>query len=215
MWISVTSSNTGDDNLESGTARSGGRLCRPTITWTKDRPMSCVQRIVAMLVPAMLAMSFYSVVHEAGHLLPALAFGIEVKGVTWTVFGGQSPHVSLGDTPRWAMAWIDAGGLLLPTLLGSVLMTAWLAVRRRCSPALAAWLWIPGLTMLCGNIGLLIEVFAPAWTTHSHMRSLSIWLGLSGITAGMLELLPLIPTVLFTVLFCRTWKETRARLRSS
>ena len=139
----------------------------------------------------------YPVVHEGGHYLMGRMLGVEVRGVTWTVWGGR-PHVLFGFTPAHAVPWIAAGGLFLPTVLGVLFITAWLAVSGRIGYVGGAMLWIPALVLLAGNLGAIGETMS---SRHSHLRPLALHFGLSGTAAFIFQALPALISLLLFV-FC-------------
>ena len=67
--------------------------------WLQDNRRIFVTGIVAAVISGLL----YSVVHEFGHFIFAVALGGTVRSVTWTVFGNAEPHVSYGDLPHNAV----------------------------------------------------------------------------------------------------------------
>jgi hypothetical protein len=96
---------------------------------------------------------FYPTVHELGHYIAACMFHVNVNYVVWTIWGG-SPHISLGDTPPEAIPWIDAVGILVPTVLGSLGVLFWNFAYRRLNGIVSIVLLVPVLFLLAGNLGL-------------------------------------------------------------
>jgi hypothetical protein len=97
----------------------------------------------------------YSVVHELGHYVFGTMFGGRVREAVWTVFEGDEPHVSFASLPPGAGVWMQAGGVLLPTALGVVIILLWLALRRRLSWLGHTLMLTPACILLTGNLGLL------------------------------------------------------------
>ena len=92
------------------------------------------RRIAILLLAALAVFSalvVYPVVHEAGHFLAGKALGAEVKQVVWTLLGGERPHVLFGQTPGELIPWINAGGIILPTVIGGAAIIFWLCCCER------------------------------------------------------------------------------------
>jgi hypothetical protein len=66
----------------------------------------------------------YPLVHKTGHLVPAIVSGAEAERFVWIPLMG-SPHVSLNQVSGTALPWVDAGGILLPTMIGTLLIWIW------------------------------------------------------------------------------------------
>ncbi|MCA9238973.1 MAG: hypothetical protein KDA37_02185, partial [Planctomycetales bacterium] len=145
---------------------------------------------------------FYPFVHECGHLIPAVLSGATVKEFVWTPFIGHA-HASLSDVSGSALPWVDAGGVLLPSLVGTALVVAWIAGPLRTSGAIwRLWLLVPGLVMLVGNLGLFIEATVGS-TSYRHMHLLAKGVGGEGRIGGTLEVLPAVWTVAMLALAIR------------
>jgi hypothetical protein len=146
----------------------------------------------------------YPLIHETGHLLPALWSGAEVNRFVWTPLMGR-PHVSLNLVSGAAKPWVAAGGVLLPTLVGTLLFAAWLLLPpKRPIPLWRYWLLFPGITLLSGNLGLLIERFTPP-EAYRHMTPLA------GAVAGGSVLFELAPALwsglLFGLVAVSAWRQ--------
>jgi len=163
--------------------------------------------IILAIVAVLSATVIYPVVHEGGHFLAGRLQGIEARDAVWTVWGGR-PHVSFGATPAHAIHWINAGGMILPTVVGILLMVIWFAVSQRVSFVAGAVLWIPGLVLLSGNLGAIVEL---ASSSHSHMRPLAAHFGLSGAAAFIFQASPALLSVLLFVFFVRRLRSTSHR----
>ena len=131
---------------------------------------------LAAFLAAVLSATFYSVVHEFGHVLFAVALGGKVRSVTWTIFSSVEPHVSYNYLPLGADLWARAGGHLLPTGVALVLMAAWFVfIRgRRVAGLGVGLLLVPAATLLLCNLGCVPELFQQ----RSHLRSLAAHYGL-------------------------------------
>jgi hypothetical protein len=131
---------------------------------------------LAAFLAGVLSATFYSVVHECGHVLFAVALGGKVRSVTWTIFSRVEPHVAYDYLPLGADPWARAGGFLLPTGVALVLMAAWFvfARGRRSAGLGVGLLLVPAATLLMCNLGCVPELFEQ----HSHLRSLAAHYGL-------------------------------------
>lgn len=158
----------------------------------RRRQWDARQRRVLVLLAATAALSglvLYSIVHEAGHLLFGCLWGGTPAWdqVSWTVFSGEEPHASFRSLPREAEPWMAAGGLLLPSLVGCVLVAAgsWRGER-------SAW-WVQGVlvtvgaVLLLGNLGL----FADSGHTLPQARHF----GAHGTLAQIMALMPAMLTL--------------------
>lgn len=169
------------------------------------RPMTRRQTTIIIALSAMFSsLVVYPVVHEGGHYLMARAFGIEVHDVVWTILTGQAPHVSLGTTPGDVLSWVNAGGMLLPTLVGGTLMIVWLLYAKRWASGIRLALAIPGVVLLAGNAGLLLELLQEPTLLH-HMQPLALHLGLSGIASVLLQAAPAVVSVVLLWFSARTF----------
>ena len=61
--------------------------------------------LVSGIIIAAVSGLLYSVVHEFGHYIFAVALGGEVRSITWTIFGTVEPHVSYHYLPPAARPW--------------------------------------------------------------------------------------------------------------
>ena len=167
--------------------------------------MKRTSSIIILAIVAVLSVTvIYPVVHEGGHFLAGRIQGVGARDVVWTLWGGR-PHVSFGPTPAHAIPWISAGGLILPTVVGILLMVIWFAVSQRVSSAAGVMLWIPGLVLLSGNLGAIAE---SASSIHSHMRPLATHFGLSGGAGFIFQASPALLSVLLFVFFVRRLRST-------
>jgi hypothetical protein len=152
---------------------------------------------------------FYPFVHECGHLLPAKVSGAEVNTFIWTPLLGRT-HVSLNNVPGPAMPWVDAGGILLPTIVGTMMMAIWLSLPLRVpNPLWRIWLLIPGGILLLGNFGLILEMIMQS-NTLDHMHGLAQLIGGNGLVAMIVELLPALWSCIViacTIRHCRRRKQ--------
>ena len=138
---------------------------------------SSIRRRVTIAATAILSwLVFYPFVHELGHLLPAVASGAEVNKFIWTPLLGRT-HVSLNNVSESAIPWVDAGGILLPTIVGTVLVAVWISLPVKTpAPLWRIWLIIPGGIMLLGNFGLIFEMILES-NSLDHMHSLAKHIG--------------------------------------
>lgn len=156
----------------------------------------------------------YPIIHESGHLLPAVATGAEVNEVVWSPLIGRT-HVSLNNVSRAAMPCVDAGGVLLPTLVGTLLIAIllWLPSRRPMS----LWrlgLLIPGGVLLLGNLGLLFEAILPS--NHiDHMERLAQRVAGDGGLGLLVELTPALWSCLVIVAVIRYLKSRNVSANAS
>ena len=154
--------------------------------------------IIILATIAVLSVTvIYPVIHESGHLLAGHLQGVEARDAALTVWSGH-PHVSFADTPAHAIPWIDAGGIILPTVVGILLMVIWFTLSRRISFVTGYVLWIPGLVLLSGNLGAVAEA---ASSTHGHLGLLAAHFGLSGTAAFIFQASPALFSVLLFVFF--------------
>lgn len=142
---------------------------------------STVARFVAAVVSGLL----YSVVHEFGHFIFAVALGGTVGSVTLTIFSNAEPHVSYSHLPANAAPWAWAGGYLFPTALALVLIAAWYSRRRWLSSLSASILLIPAATMLLCNLGCIPELFEP----NSHVGKFTSYYGMGKMGEALVSLL--------------------------
>jgi hypothetical protein len=81
--------------------------------------------------------------------------------------------VSLNHVSGTGQPWVNAGGTVLPTVVGTLLISIWLALPYvRPIPLWRFWLLIPGGVLLLGNLGLFWEVGMPSDSYH-HMTGLA------------------------------------------
>ena len=145
---------------------------------------------------------FYPFVHECGHLIPAVLSGATVNVFDWTPFIGHA-HVGLSNVSGSALPWVDAGGILLPTLVGTALIGAWMALPARASGRIwRLWLLVPSVVMLVGNLGLVIEATVGSGS-YRHMHLLAKAIGGEGIIGKALEVLPAVWSVVVVALAIR------------
>ena len=130
--------------------------------------------VIAGFVAAVVSGLLYSVVHEFGHFIFAIALGGTVESVTWTIFGNTEPYVSYGYLPEGVAPWASAGGFLVPTAMGLVLIAAWFLRRRQWSSLIASVLLIPATTLLICNLGCVLELFQQT----SHVRRFTSYYGM-------------------------------------
>ena len=150
------------------------------------------QRHLVVCIGATTAFSglvLYSIVHEAGHLFLGWLCGATPAWdqVCWTVFSGEEPHAAFRSLPREAEPWMWAGGLLLPTFVGCVLVVAGCWRGTRGAWWARALLVTVGAVLLLGNLGL----FADA----GHTLPLALHLGAHGILAQVAALMPAMLTL--------------------
>lgn len=165
------------------------------------------RRLAAAAVLAVSSLVLYSLVHEAGHLLFGTLFGAQPDwhAVRWTVFSGEEPHAAFRHLPPGAEPWMSAGGILLPSLVGMMVLLLWTFLRRRTPWWVQLLAIIPGLVLLLGNLGL----FADA----GHTLALASHLGLGGVTAQIAARSPAIVTlVIFGFLCAKASSRTRGEL---
>lgn len=150
----------------------------------------------------------YPLVHECGHLIPALVSGAEVTEFVWTPLLG-SPHVGLNRVSGEALPWVDAGGMLLPTFVGTCLIAIWLSLPlRQPPPPWRCWILIPGGFLLLGNLGIFFEA-AMATNRLDHMDGLARRVAGDGVLGVVLELAPALWTCLLIGLVARRWRGQR------
>ena len=138
--------------------------------------------IVLIVLPA---------VHEFGHYLPGVVLGAEVRDVTWTLLSGHAPRVYFHSVSGEAMPWVDAGGVLIPTFFGLVLIALW---ARYCSrPQSTFWLLLllSGICLSCKALGPALAAFS-SLASYSHLRGLAQISGLHSPAAIGFQLFPLL-----------------------
>ena len=171
---------------------ANGSLGRRSVKW---RITIAASAIVSCLF-------VYPLIHELGHLVPAVVSGAEVNEFVWTPLIGP-PHVSLNNVSGEAMPWVDAGGMLLPTLIGTILIGVWLWLPRSSPMPLSRyWLLIPGGVLLLGNLGIPFEMLL-ASNRLDHMAGLSQTIAGRGILGRLGELAPALWSLLITVIVIR------------
>jgi hypothetical protein len=154
---------------------------------------------LAAVVAVASGLFLYSTVHEFGHYIVGVMLGGEVNEVVWTVLSGEEPHVSFTTMPEGAGPWMSAGGPVVSTLAGVVLIAIWLACSRRMPWYLSICLVVPGVLFLFGNVGCIFELF----DSGAHMNRLSAHLGLRGVARVLFELLPLLVSLVMYALVAR------------
>jgi hypothetical protein len=127
---------------------------------------------------------FYSIIHEAGHLLFGVLWGgtPDWDQVSWTFFSGEEPHAAFRSLPPQADPWMGAGGILLPTLVGCALLAAGYWRGRRFASWVHLVLVTAGAALLLGNLGLFADT--------GHTLPLAIHLGFRGILAQLVSVIP-------------------------
>jgi hypothetical protein len=153
------------------------------------------KRFVTIAVLLTLSGLLYSAVHEFGHI----AFGMlgggkpNWQGVVWTPFSGEQPMASFREIPEIAQAWMSAGGVLFPTILGVLLVSIWICWSKRLPWYLAVAVIVPGLTFLIANIAIPVELIT---TGHAgHMEVLAQWYHFSAFRTLAWDLLPFLLTL--------------------
>lgn len=165
-----------------------------------------------LFVVLFIASFFYSLVHEFGHFSVGTLLGGTVDHVVWSVLSGEGPHVSFRSLPQTASPWMSAGGLLVPTAVGLILLGAWMAFSERVSWYLSVSLAVPGLLCLVGNLGCLFSVFEFDSLPYHHMGALAWHFGLRGYLMVLFVLTPALLTILAYGLFgYRLYRITRFR----
>jgi hypothetical protein len=131
----------------------------------------------------------YSLVHEAGHLLFGWLWGDTPAWhqVSWTIFSGEEPHAAFRSLPDEAVPWMGAGGILLPTLVGCVLVAAGFWRGGRAARWVQLVLVTAGAVLLLGNLGLFADT--------DHTLPLALHLGLHGVLAQIVALMPAVLTL--------------------
>jgi hypothetical protein len=154
-----------------------------------DRRRWDVRRLLVIgATTALTGIVLYSLVHEAGHLLFGWLWGGTPAWhqVSWTIFSGEEPHAAFRSLPDEAVPWMGAGGMLLPTLVGCVLVAAGFWGGR-----VARWVQLvlvtAGAVLLLGNLGLFADT--------GHMLPLAHRLGLHGALAQTVALTPAVLTL--------------------
>ena len=163
-------------------------------------------RITIALSSLLSCFVLYPLVHECGHLIPAVFAGATVNKFVWTPFLGH-PHVGLSNVSGVALPWVNAGGVLLPTLVGTALITLWMLMsKRKRRPVWHLWIFVPAIVMLLGNLGLPIE--ATLGSEHfRHMHSLATTVGGDGIVGKLIEVAPTVWSFLTLALACGMWMK--------
>lgn len=162
-------------------------------------------RIAFLLLLAIVcATIIYPVVHEFGHAAVGTVLGGRVDRVTWTVLSGEHPHVLFSHLSQAAWPWMSAGGILVPTLVGVVLLSVWLALAGRLSWYASAAMLLPGVTLLMGNVACILAVFSGE---PSHMGAISTYYRLMTIEPYLVELSPPAVTLFMYVLVIRRWRQ--------
>jgi hypothetical protein len=149
-------------------------------------------------------------VHEGGHLLPAVLSGAVVNRFVWTPLLGEL-HVSLSGVSGAAQPWVDAGGILLPTAIGTLLVAIWMSLPdKRPTPLWRFWLLIPGGVLLIGNVGLFWEA-ASCNDAYHHMAGLAHVVGDGG--SGLLfQVAPALWSCLMIGWAILRWRRLRTSL---
>jgi hypothetical protein len=104
-------------------------------------------------------------VHEGGQCLPGVLLCAQIRDVTSTQIGGEAPKVSFTFSPEHATPWVDAGGVILPMMLGLVIVFIWARFCKRFN----SQFW---LLVLIAGVGLSFNAFGPAVEAFSPTRSL-------------------------------------------
>jgi hypothetical protein len=177
--------------------------------------LSARQRLTqhrAVAITFLIAFAFssaflYSIVHEFGHLAVGMLFGGKPGDVTWTLLAGVEPHVSFKTQPSYDWGLIAAGGVLLPSAAGLMLVGLWLLIGRRFSPIASALLLAPGVSLLFGGMGATAEVLSDPG--NGHLDGLAQAIHLHGAGRVFLYMLPALITLsAYAVLFKRLRPRT-------
>jgi hypothetical protein len=144
---------------------------------------------VVAATTAFMGLVLYSIVHEAGHLLFGWLWGGTPawSQVSWTIFSGEEPHADFRSLPAEAVPWMGAGGMLLPTLVGCVLVAACFWRGGRAARWVQLVLVTAGAVLLLGNLGL--------FASTDHTLPLALHLGLRGALAQVAALMPAVLTL--------------------
>jgi hypothetical protein len=151
----------------------------------------------------------YSLVHEAGHLLFGWLWGGTPawNQVSWTIFSGEEPHAAFRSLPDEAVPWMGAGGMLLPTFVGCVLVAAGFWRGGRVARWVRLVLVTAGAMLLLGNLGLFADT--------DHTLPLTLHLGFHGVVAQIVALMPAVLTLTvyaYVGYRLRFWAEAPARI---
>lgn len=130
----------------------------------------------------------YPLMHEVGHFIPAVCTDAEVNKFVWLPLFAR-PHVSLNRVSGEALPWVDAGGILIPTAVGTLLIAALLLLPTSVSITWRMWLFIPAVVLLLSNFGLFWEALGNA-NGYAHMKGLAHRLVGGGWASLAVELLP-------------------------
>jgi hypothetical protein len=173
-----------------------------------DRRQDRIARSVSFAATGILSsLVFYPLIHETGHLIPAVVSGAPVNRFVWTPLIGN-PHVSLNQVSGTARPWVDAGGILLPTAAGTLLIAVWLlSPHARPTPLWRFWLLIPGSVLLLGNLGLFWEVQSSSASYH-HMAGLAKQFG-AGSSVYWIEVAPGLWSCFLIGWLIRQWIRSR------
>lgn len=144
---------------------------------------------VVAATTALTGLVLYTIVHEAGHLLFGWLWGGTPawSQVSWTVFSGEEPHAAFRSLPDEAVPWMGAGGMLLPTFVGCVLVGAGFWWGARVAPWMQLALVTAGALLLLGNLGLVADT--------DHTLPLALHFGLPGVLAEIAALMPVALTL--------------------
>lgn len=117
-------------------------------------------------------------------------------------------HVGLSNVSGDALPWVNAGGTLLPTMVGTALIAAWIPIsKRKPRPIWHLWLVVPATVMFLGNLGLIAEAMTRS-NGFRHMQLLAKDLGGTGVMGGLWEVAPAVWS--FLVFALALWAYRRS-----
>lgn len=177
----------------------------------REKKMPDARKIITVGAILLVSSFLYSIVHELGHVVFGLMAGGTLRRVVWTIFFLEEPHVEFSFLPQgWGSAWMSAGGMILPTLVGLSLVALWLVFRKKLPFFASALVLVPGMSLLLGNIGGLIEATAYlAGGPAPHMIPMGIQLGLGVFGTALFSCLPFALTAAAYVLVLRALRKPR------
>ena len=163
-----------------------------------------------VLIVAVSSLILLPVLHELGHYIVGMFMGAKVNYIK---FLPPSPHVSFQFTPSHAVPWVNAGGLILPSIVAACLTIAWLVTRKtaKANVHVRLLLWLPSIVLFSSNLGLFVEVTKEKDMNYHHLLFLGEHFGLSGGTLVVFQVVPAIASVgiiVFLIAMARNRSES-------
>jgi hypothetical protein len=127
----------------------------------------------------------------------------------------EEVRVYVVSIPPESRPWMSAGGMLVPTALGLMLLGVRAVLSKRMSWYLSATMIVFGLLFLMGNLGCVSEMFQYNAYPNRHVNAVATHFDLQGAGMPLVVLsAPLLTQTVYALVGCRIYQATRPALGS-